>query len=225
MSYGTRLCCISMRSNAVSLALSYVYAMYTRECVYTCVYACGGLFLNRSKTIFRVSLSRSAHQRLTLTSTVLRFRGPRGTHKSEHLEFLDSFFPRDQLHSRDIINRRSPFPFTRSSSSSFSSSFSSLARGVVHSLLIIKRKARISNCYDNNDDATSRSYFWRQTCESNNSPSALISRLRDASLNPERRIARFIIEYTALCSRGISVNDPYIYFLFNIRTRKIDSKS
>lgn len=111
MSYGTRLCCISMRSNAlsVSLALSYVYAMYTRECVYTCVYACGGLFLNRSKTIFRVSLSRSAHQRLTLTSTVLRFRGPRGIHKSEHLEFLDSFFPRDQLHSRDIINRRFSF--------------------------------------------------------------------------------------------------------------------
>lgn len=64
-------------------------------------------------------------------------------------------------------------------------------------LVVDNKRANVSNYYDNNDDATndSRSYFWRQTCESNNSPSALISRLRDASLNPEREIARFIIEY------------------------------
>lgn len=70
-----------------------------------CACVAGGLFLNRSKTIFRVSLSRSAHQRLTLTSTVLRFRGPRGTQEREHLEFLDSFIS----FSRDI-NRKSRAP-------------------------------------------------------------------------------------------------------------------
>lgn len=63
-------------------------------------------------------------------------------------------------------------------------------------------------------------------CESNNSPSALISRLRDASLNPERGGSLDLsLNIRALCSRGIFLNDPYIYFLFDIRRRKIDSKS
>lgn len=157
-----------MRSNTrrcFSRPLFFFY-VYTSECTSVCACVAGGLFLNRSKTIFRVSLSRSAHQRLTLTSTVLRFRGPRGTQEREHLEFLDSFIS----FSRDI-NRKSRAPIffplreilTRISTLE-----------VELHLLAVDNNAQ--TYYDNNDDATSRSYFWRQTCESNNSPSALISR-------------------------------------------------